>query len=95
MGRGQLQSFLRLKESTVRFWFSFCIAASSKKSWRGKKCQHVRPAGQRERQEHWAQLARVLGLCSISSTREERLGTPACPRAEAAGIEERLRLQPL
>lgn len=24
-------------------------------------------------------------LCSVSSTRQERLGTPACPRAEAAG----------
>lgn len=33
-------------------------------------------------------------LCPISSTREERLGTPACPRAEAAGLEEWLRLQP-
>lgn len=53
----------------MRFWFNFCIAASSKKSWRRKeKHQHVRPAGQRERQERWAQLARVLGLCSISST---------------------------
>lgn len=33
------------------------------------------------------------GLCPVSSTREGRLGTPACPRAEAAGIEEWLRLQ--
>lgn len=33
-------------------------------------------------------------LCPVSSTREERLGTPACPRAEAAGLEEWLRLQP-
>lgn len=80
----------------MRFWFNFCIAASSKKSWHGKeKHRHVRPAGQREWQERWPQLARVLGLCSVSSTREERLGTPACPRAEAAGIEEWLRLQPL
>lgn len=79
----------------MRFWFNFCIAASSKKSWhRKEKRRHVRPDGQRERQESWAQLAGVLGLCSISSTREERLGTPACPRAEAAGIEEWLRLQP-
>lgn len=91
MGHSQLQSFLKLKESTVRFWFNFCIAASSKKRWHGKKHQHVRPARQRERQECWAQPARVLGLCSESSTREERLGT----RAEAAGIEEWLRLQPL
>lgn len=53
----------------MRFWFNFCIAASSKKSWhRKEKHRHVRPAGQRERQERWAQLARVLGLCSISST---------------------------
>lgn len=34
-------------------------------------------------------------LCSVSSTRQERLGTPACPRAEAAGTEEWLRLQAL
>lgn len=33
------------------------------------------------------------GLCPISSTREGKLGTSACPRAEAAGVEGWLRLQ--
>lgn len=80
----------------MRFWFNSCIAASSKRGWCGReKRQYIGLAGQRERQERWAQLARGFGLCSVSSTREERLGTPACPRAKAAGIEEWLRLQPL
>lgn len=72
----------------MSFWFNFCRAASSKKSWcRKEKHWPVRPARERERQEPWAQLARVLGLCCLSSAKEERLGTPACPRAEAAGIK--------
>ncbi|XP_065700767.1 anoctamin-7 [Patagioenas fasciata] len=43
---------LKLKDSTGRFCFNFCVAASSKKSWHGKeKRQHVRPAGEEERSQ--------------------------------------------
>lgn len=96
-GRGLLQSFLKLTESTRRFWCNFSIAASSKESCHGKeKHWHVRPvrqSGVLEKASMLGPACQNSGLCPVSSTREGRLGTPACPRAEAAGIEEWLRLQ--
>lgn len=69
MGHGPFHLVLRLKESTVRFWFDFCIAVFAKKRWRRKeKHRHVQPVPRRERQSGWAQPATLV----LSAALEKR-----------------------
>lgn len=95
-GRGLLQLFLNLTESAKRFWCNFCIAASSKESCHGKEkhCQAWQTERSAGKGKHGGPSLPQFRPLPISSTREGRPGPPACPRAEAAGIEEWLRLQP-
>lgn len=69
MGHGPFHLVLRLKESTVRFWFDFCIAVSAKKSWRRK--ESIGMLGLPHGVKGKAAGLSLPQLCSVSSTREE------------------------